>query len=475
MQTVAYYRRSTTLQENSLDMQRYKAFEAAVRHHLIIENEFTDDAISARKTNFNDREALQDVISLVKQGKIKNLLVFKRDRLSRNVVEHIKLYRILREHGINVVFTAEDELPMTYTSNGEMLEVFMGVMIQLEGQQINERIRAKNIANFRGGKDPGNLPYGYELDKESSFRYKRNEIQLRLIKDLYNKLYDGETLIDVSNYAKNKDQNRTWTTGYIRNLLQNPTYKGIRIRTFNGTDYDQEYKALKIISNEKWQKVYEMLEKTKIHKKKKEKLNLDYILEGLIVCTPCEESLYLGSQYRPFYRCNKCKGEISKNEIENKIMKDVLVFIQTLLESEYVSLIERYRVSSIANLEKQRTSIESKLFEYQQKAFTVIDDLIETNFENSSVLQSLYKKIKILKEDLNLISEETYKLNKLPQRLDHIRNYIRNNHLTVESSGLNSKYILNDVIKVIKVDKKNIDLVYKHPFTGLKEAHTIGY
>ncbi|UTW70124.1 recombinase family protein [Anaerobacillus sp. HL2] len=55
MQTVAYYRRSTTLQENSLEMQRYKAFEAATKHHLIIEKEFIDDAISARKTELEGR------------------------------------------------------------------------------------------------------------------------------------------------------------------------------------------------------------------------------------------------------------------------------------------------------------------------------------------------------------------------------------------------------------------------------------
>ncbi|QOY36494.1 recombinase family protein [Anaerobacillus isosaccharinicus] len=283
MQTIAYYRRSTTLQENSLEMQRYKAFEAATKNHLIIEKEFTDDAISARKTELEGREQLQNVISLVKQGKIKNLLVYKRDRLARNVVQHIKLYRILREHNINVVFTADEELPMSYSTNGEMYEIFMGVMVQLEGQQIHERIRAKNITNFRAGKDPGNLPYGYESDKKSEYKYKRNEKQLELIKELYDLIENGKTLHDLSEYAKVKDPDRSWSTSYIRKLLQNTTYKGIRTRTFNEQEYEQEYKSLKIVDKDKWQRVYDTLEKTKKHNKKRVKLDLDYILEGLII------------------------------------------------------------------------------------------------------------------------------------------------------------------------------------------------
>ncbi|UTW70736.1 hypothetical protein KHA80_05510 [Anaerobacillus sp. HL2] len=37
----------------------------------------------------------------------------------------------------------------------------------------------------------------------------------------------------MSDYAETKDPDRSWSTSYIRKLLQNTTYKGIRTRTFN--------------------------------------------------------------------------------------------------------------------------------------------------------------------------------------------------------------------------------------------------
>ncbi|QOY36493.1 hypothetical protein AWH56_002040 [Anaerobacillus isosaccharinicus] len=156
-------------------------------------------------------------------------------------------------------------------------------------------------------------------------------------------------------------------------------------------------------------------------------------------------------------------------------MKDALVFIKALLETEYVNLIERYRKSSIASLEKQLITIENKLKESEATLFEQIDKLIETDLEIAKEVTVQYEKIKIQMNEINTISEEIFKLNKLPHRLDHIRNYIKNNKITIEKIGLNSKYILNDVIKEIRIDHKNIDLIYKHPFTGLKEAYKIGY
>ncbi|WCN38660.1 recombinase family protein [Aneurinibacillus uraniidurans] len=144
MLTVAYYRRSSTIQEHSIEMQRFKALQCSIKHSLIIDQEFIDDAVSARQTNIQERKALHQILDLVDQGKVKNLIVYKRDRLARNTLQHLLIYHKLRAQKVNVIFTAEQELSMEYTPIAEFFELILGSMLQREGEQIIHRAHCTN-------------------------------------------------------------------------------------------------------------------------------------------------------------------------------------------------------------------------------------------------------------------------------------------------------------------------------------------
>lgn len=47
--TIAYYRSSTDLQENSIEMQQIKAFEYSMKKRITIDEEYVDKDVSARK------------------------------------------------------------------------------------------------------------------------------------------------------------------------------------------------------------------------------------------------------------------------------------------------------------------------------------------------------------------------------------------------------------------------------------------
>lgn len=83
--TVAYYRSSTDLQEHSIEMQRSKAMYTSLERRIIIDEEFVDEKVSARKHNWRKRPALQQLVAQIEQGIIENLVVYKRDRLARNL------------------------------------------------------------------------------------------------------------------------------------------------------------------------------------------------------------------------------------------------------------------------------------------------------------------------------------------------------------------------------------------------------
>ena len=57
---------------------------------------FEDAGFSAKNT---DRPAFQQMIKRVKQGEFSHLLVWKIDRISRNLLDFCSMYDELKEHG----------------------------------------------------------------------------------------------------------------------------------------------------------------------------------------------------------------------------------------------------------------------------------------------------------------------------------------------------------------------------------------
>ncbi|MFY3790910.1 recombinase family protein [Ureibacillus sp. MALMAid1270] len=146
-QTAAYYRSSTQLQEESVTTQQYEINQSALKKGILIDIEYPEPAVSARK-KLNERPKMKQLMTDIRIGKIGTLLVYKRDRLARKVEEHLELYKLFMRHGVDVHFIAENEPPMRFDILGELMELFIGVMNQREGEQINLRISDTKLNNF---------------------------------------------------------------------------------------------------------------------------------------------------------------------------------------------------------------------------------------------------------------------------------------------------------------------------------------
>lgn len=149
--TVAYFRNSTDLQENSIQMQKSMALHYSSKKRIIIDEEFEDVDTSARKRSLKDRPGISKIMKQIGHGLIEGIVVYKRDRLARNIQEHLELYQLFKNHGITVHFTSQNEVPMMYTPVGEYLETILGAMAEHEGKQIALRILETRIANYTKG------------------------------------------------------------------------------------------------------------------------------------------------------------------------------------------------------------------------------------------------------------------------------------------------------------------------------------
>ena len=144
---------------------------------------FEDAGYSGKNT---DRPKFQEMMSQIRAGGFTHLLVWKIDRISRNLLDFATMYNELKELG--VVFVSKNEQFDTSTAMGEAMLKIVLIFAELERNMTSERVTATMISRASNGLwNGGRVPYGYEWDSKSKeFSYITDEYNIaRLIHDLY--------------------------------------------------------------------------------------------------------------------------------------------------------------------------------------------------------------------------------------------------------------------------------------------------
>ncbi len=106
---MAYLRRSTDKQEQSLTDQRVEIVRFAEEHGYEIIRDYVDDAISG--TSAETRPSFQRMIADAETGEFKAVIVWNSDRFSRGDVTETEHYRyLLRQAGVTLLSVTEDYL-----------------------------------------------------------------------------------------------------------------------------------------------------------------------------------------------------------------------------------------------------------------------------------------------------------------------------------------------------------------------------
>lgn len=310
-----YTRKSTTMgleQEfNSLDAQR-EACAAYIERQAgwsIIAERYDDGGFTGANI---DRPAFTRLMEDAESGKFDIVVVYKVDRLSRSLLDFVKVMERLNEAGVSFVSVTQN-----FTTADAMGRLTMNMLMsfaEFEREMIAERTRDKIAMSRRKGKwTGGQVPFGYlakekrlvphELESlvvrdafELFLRHRRTALVARLLNE-QQKLPRGARLKAGRLLA--------WTTTGIANILKNPLYAGIIVH--DGERYRGEHPAL--IDEDTFERAQRILagkEKTPLtfHG-----TNHDYILKGLLRCGLCGASMSPGSTrsarktYR-YYRCS---------------------------------------------------------------------------------------------------------------------------------------------------------------------------
>lgn len=157
---VGYIRVSTKEQAEtklSLIHQEQKIRALAEAHDLPLSHIFNDAAESAKDLN---REAIQELLAEIEKGKIGHVVIYKLDRLIRNVENLGYLLRLFEKKGVTL--SSVQESLDTSTASGRMVVNLLGMIAQWERETIAERTQAAlDVKRGRGEKLGGIVPYGH--------------------------------------------------------------------------------------------------------------------------------------------------------------------------------------------------------------------------------------------------------------------------------------------------------------------------
>lgn len=239
LKVAIYIRVSTTHQidKDSIPMQRKDLIAYC---SLILGTEdyeiFEDAGYSGKNT---DRPAYQEMMGRIRKGEFSHLLVWKIDRISRNLLDFAEMYDELQS--LRVTFVSKNEQFDTSTAIGEAMLKIILVFAELERNMTSERVTATMISRANNGLwNGGRIPFGYDYDPDSMvFSIREDEaVVCRMLKDDYiaNKSLTGTArMLNAAGYRTRADVE--WTPTAVWIIAQSPFYAGIyRYNRYKGTE-----------------------------------------------------------------------------------------------------------------------------------------------------------------------------------------------------------------------------------------------
>lgn len=224
-----YIRVSTTYQvdKDSLPMQRkdltaYSSLVLGTENYEI----FEDAGYSGKNT---DRPSFQTMMSRIRKGEFTHVLVWKIDRISRNLLDFAEMFKELQK--LRVTFVSKNEQFDTSSAMGEAMLKIILVFAELERNMTAERVTATMISRASSGIwNGGRIPYGYSYDKEKNvFSIREDEAAVcRLIRDNYLKtqsLLQTARIINQMGYKTRSGAEWSGTT--VWKICESPFYAGV--------------------------------------------------------------------------------------------------------------------------------------------------------------------------------------------------------------------------------------------------------
>lgn len=473
-----YLRVSTSYQadRDSLPMQRkdlvgYCEYALNISDYTV----FEDAGYSGKNT---DRPAFQKMMMQIRNGMYSHLLVWKIDRISRNLLDFAQMYEELKTLG--VTFISRNEQFDTSTAMGEAMLKMVLIFAELERKTTAERVTATMISRANDGTwNGGRVPFGYDYNKETqTFSINGDESYIVLqMYDLYEKTDSlVRTARELNKLGYVSRQHNPFSPVSIWIILRNPWYVGTyrynyyKIPGRRAVKEESEWVVIKnhhspLVSKERFDHVQKMLDSNARYRntpgRSSKQKNVN-IFSGLIWCSCCGAAFTASpgklhaSGYRPTkYGCpnvRKTKTCNAKYTSDPVIGEFLLNFILNVINAQKGF----EKINSPADLESRllRGDAFRDVAKIDSASVAALYEMLSSFSPADSVLLKKPTVKKDLDPELRKLRADKRKTERALARLDHI--YLYSNKQMSDKEYLVKK---NDLMTDLKELDKSIGLL----------------
>ena len=361
---------------NSLDAQR-EACEAFILSQKAqgwkaVDSNYDDGGFSGGNT---ERPGLKQLLADVALGRVRIIVVYKVDRLTRSLADFAKLVELFDAHGVSFVSVTQQ-----FNTTSSMGRLTLNVLLsfaQFEREVTGERIRDKIAASKRKGMWMGGfVPIGY-LPHERTLVI--DEPQAERIRDIYRRYLEVGSVrrlkatLDQEGWFTPIRQTsreelrggRRFSCGHLYRILSNPIYHG------QIAHKDEVFDGLHpaIVETDLWQLVQDKLKANLQSHNTRSKATNPSLLTGLLFddqgqrLTPTHTKKgarryrYYVSQLLPKEGRDASPNgmRIPAQELENAVIDAITSFLQD--EGRLISLIDQ----ADANVVRNRLNVASSM------------------------------------------------------------------------------------------------------------------
>ena len=386
LETAIYVRVSTEEQAQegfSIRAQEQKLKDYARIKEWAIYKIYRDEGISGK--NITGRPAIGEMIDDIKKGFVKNVLVFKIDRLTRSTRDLTDLVDLFNNY--DCAFNSLNESIDTQSATGRMFIKIIGIFAEFERENIVERVTLGFERKAREGYSPSSSNSSYGYNRKNGEKIQTiNEKEAVIVREIFDMfVHKHMTYCQIRNNLNNRNiptkENSTWNARTIASLLKNCNYKGYVRYAYKDEKRKFEAKGLHeaIISEELFNEAQILAKKMtkKVYKKHPKE---DHYYSGVLFCGLCGERLMVHGRYKQDkkgniidnidYYCNnrikkKCTATYMKQKNVEKAFIEYINNIEDFNTLDEIQLAMKQEIKDqnmelIGNLHKQLEKLERK-------------------------------------------------------------------------------------------------------------------
>lgn len=256
---------------------------------------YIDAGFSGKNTK---RPRYSELLRDIEAGKINVVIVYKIDRVSRNLLDFAAFIDNLKKYEVKFISLSEN-FDTSSIMGQAMLKMLM-LFAEMERGLTAERVMSisKDIVS-RGGHLGAPTAFGYDYDKVSR-KYTINEAEAETVKKVFRLAYEGKSTTWISNYLNGNNvktkRGGVWTSTTVHHILKNPSYKGWYVWNRQKTGRSKAKAESEWITNKgffdiivpesEWDAVQEKL-KERQHGKNTVRASHTHLLSRIVACGEC--------------------------------------------------------------------------------------------------------------------------------------------------------------------------------------------